>query len=80
MENYYTNEIKKLRETVRLREEDLRTVNREVEGTRTQRTSQGETLKQCNEQWEKACGVMREDYEQEIKELRNKVKFLINKL
>lgn len=42
--------------------------------------SQGESVKQCNERWEKACGEMREEYEQEIKELRNKVKFLINKL
>jgi chromosome segregation ATPase len=65
---------------VRLREEDLRAVNRELEGTRTQRMSQGESVKQCNERWEKACGEMREEYEQEIKELRNKVKFLINKL
>ncbi len=41
MEGFYTSEIKKLRETLKVREEELRAVNRELEGTRTQRMSQG---------------------------------------
>lgn len=48
MENYYVTEIKKLKETLRTKEEDIRNLNRELEGARTQRMSQGESVKQCN--------------------------------
>lgn len=62
MEDYYVGEIRKLKEALKQREEEVRNLNKELEGTRTQRASQGESLKQCNERWEKACGEMREEY------------------
>lgn len=60
MEAYYTGEIRKLREVVKSRDEEVRALARELEA-RTQRQSYGDpSVKQCNEKWEKKVGRLQE--------------------
>lgn len=41
MEDYYVGELRKLKEALKNKEEETRFLNRELEGARTQRISQG---------------------------------------
>lgn len=51
MEAYYTGEIRKLKEAVKSKDEEVRVLARELEA-RTQRQSNGDSaVKQCNDKW-----------------------------
>lgn len=63
MEAYYTSEIRKLKEVVKSKDEEVRALARELEG-KTQRQSHGDSaVKQCNDKWEKKVSKLTEEHE-----------------
>lgn len=51
MEGYYTSEIRRLKEVVKGKDEEVRALARELEA-KTQRQSHGDSaVKQCNDKW-----------------------------